>query len=332
MSEDVDRSAATDKFEGPGLLSWISFIFAIGFAGLLVGLVLTLDSPSVLVSGELETESAEIRVLNPDQMILEIPLASTVMEGSDVCASNVRISVERGAEVFLTLQPDGSLVVATGGETNWSSDLSSAQIVEPEGAYFLVASSSEQCAWRGTLRLPIVGELTAGMTASGEISPAELRPLLSGRLTIHGRATERVFGFVPLSLFAAFTPIEPGKLFNAGAYNIPAGSRLEGGSARFAGFADVQIVSPETALPGEGMILHVSTNARELSIFAPSPRLSNQTKGGAPPTLLADTISMTFGARLANDPNLHVIFGGISALILIVGLLGRFLPKRRIQE
>lgn len=332
MSDNADGSPAIGRANQPRIVGWIGFVSAVGFAAVLVGLVLTLDAPSVLVSGELETESAEIKVLNPDQMILELPLAATILDGVDVCAPNIRLSVARGAEVFLTLQPDGGFVLATGGETNWSSDLKSGQLREAEGAYFLVSPDNGDCKWRGRLRLPVVGELTAGMTATGEVTPSELRPLLSGHLTIHGRATERVFGVLPLSLFASFTPIEPGKLFNAGTYDIPAGSRMEGGTARFAGFVDVDILPTGYASLDNRMTLYVTTNARELSIFAPSPRLSNEVASGAPPTLLADTISMTFGARLANDPNLHVIFGGISALILIVGLLGRFLPLRSAKK
>lgn len=293
------------------------FWLMVGLISFLLLLVMTLEEPSVLVAAELETESVEVRVRNPDQMIIELPRATADLQGEETCAEAIRFSVAQHSSIYMTAMPDGSAVIATGGPTRWTSQTIAGEIVEEEGAYFVVSAAEGDCSWSGRLRLPISGELTAGMTAAGDLAPSELRTLLSGQLKIYGRASETIFGIIPLSLLAGFTPLEPGKLFNAGSFDIPAGSRLEGGNARFWGFADLEITTD-----GDPVIhVHASTNARELSIFAPAPRFARGGSEQSASTLKADTLSMTFGTRLANDPNLHVVFAGLSAIFLILGLL-----------
>ena len=188
----------------------------------------------------------------------------------------------------------------------------------PEGIFAEIGAVND-CAWQGLLRLPVAGGLSLGVTAAGDASIEEFYPLTQGRIHIQGRAVERVFGIIPLSLLGPFTPMEPGKLFEGGEFHIPAGSRLEGGPSRFFGFAEIELGDPDLQT---GLSVAASSNTREVWIHAPAPRTSRGDLDG-PSSLEADVVSMTFVTRLTHDPNLHLLFGGFSALVLIGGVVSR---------
>jgi hypothetical protein len=145
-------------------------------------------------------------------------------------------------------------------------------------------------------------------------------PVLSGQLTIYGRAVSSIIG-IPLERLERITLVPPHSLYVADTVAIPAGSQIgralspsiDGklALARWWGFADIDMTP--TGNSERGILVEASTNASTLEVLPP-----------APPDLLSgfrevdavDTISLTLGAQLAGDPNLRwllAITGGVVA-------------------
>ena len=280
-------------------------------------LIITLDKPQVLASVEADTESATVHVTNQDQMIIVLPRTMLLTDEGARCEDAVTLRAEQGADVFYTVSGPGRLSIATSGPT--ASQIAGKGVIRSSDGISAEIGAIKDCAWKGLLRLPVAGGLSLGVTAAGDASVEEFYPLTQGRIHIQGRAVERVFRVIPLSLLTPFTPMEPGKLFEGGEFHIPAGSRLEGGPSRFFGFAEIDLGDAGLQT---GLRVAASSNTREVWVHAPAPRTSRGDLDG-PSSLEADVISMTFGTRLTHDPNLHLLFGGFSALVLIGGVVSR---------
>ena len=292
------------------------FLPAIAIATFLL-LIVTLDKPQVLASVEADTESVIVHVANQDQMRIVLPRALLLTDEGERCAEDITLRTEQGADVFFTVSGPGRLSIATSGPT--ASQIAGRGVVRSSDGVFAEIGAVGDCAWQGLLRLPVAGGLSLGVKAAGDASIEEFYPLTQGRIHIQGRAVERVFGIIPLSLLVPFTPMEPGKLFEGGEFHIPAGSRLEGGPSRFFGFAEIDLADTGSQT---GLRVAASSNTREVWVHAPAPRTSRGDLDG-PSSLEADVVSMTFGTRLTHDPNLHLLFGGFSAFVLIGGVVSR---------
>lgn len=285
---------------------------------LLFSLILKLEPANVLVSAVLKTETIDITVTNPDKMKLVLPRGLVETEAGSVCLTNITLLTMQAGHLIYTLLQGNGLAIATTGETRWIADETQGEMQSQDGVLISIMPNGE-CNWNGLMRLPVVGKIEAGDVASGDLTQDNFKPLLSGVLTIQGRAVEKVFGFISLSSFS-FLPFEPGKLFNAGKFEIPAGSKLVGKDARFFGFLEIDIT--KNPHDRNAMRVTASSNTKELFVIAPAPRTASS-QNSEPSTLTADTISMTFGTRLLGDPNLHLIFGGLSAILLLIGAIGR---------
>ena len=286
------------------MIAWL--MLGVSMASLM--LLVTLPKPNVLVSASLETESVDIRVLNADEMTLRFPKA-ILDDGAPVCRENLVVRVEPGGKLAFS-RPEGEpLHIATEGMTQWSSgDGTSGS--SADGVYIEVTPEADCATDRPSFRLPAVGELSVGMIASGSSSGDDFLPITGGELTVYGRAVDPPFA----TRFAfGFLPLEPEKLYVASSFPVPAGSQVEGGDARFWGFISVDLEARS------GLHLEASTNARELSLFAPAPKISGAVSSTRATALEADRISMTLGAQLAGDPNLHLIFWAIAGLFAGVG-------------
>jgi hypothetical protein len=282
-------------------------------------LLVMLPAPNVLVSASLESESVDVRVLSASEMMLSLPRA-VVDDGAPACRSEVAVRVEPGGRFAFSMQAGRPLHIATYGPTQWTSG-DGASGSAPNGLYLEIAPEGE-CAFTGALRLPAVGELSVGMIASGSSSGDEFLPLTDGELTVYGRAVNPP----PLVKWIFFfLPLEPEKLYLANTFPVPPGSQVEGGEARFWGFLEADIGGTG------GLHVEASTNARELNLMAPAPRASGDAVSARATALEADRVSMTLGAQLAGDPNLHLIFWAIAGLFAGVGFVASLvdLVKKR---
>lgn len=298
---------------GRGFFSvWSLLIF---FLVLIVLTLSTLPSPNVLVSSSLTTEAVRLTVQDPEENMLRLPHALADSDNiASACLTDVVIRPDAGTEVYYTRTPDGAFIVSFNGPTNWRASGRG----NNSGDYilFTVSPASLTCKENQppvtNFRVPIAGTMIAGFVAEGTSNVDEPSSyLLSGKLQIYGRAVHRVL-FLPMKLLSFFLPVEPNKLYHAGEFDIPAGSAFGSDDARWWGFADVDLTRPRDAIQ-----VKASTNARNLKLQAPASYLS---EGKATNTLKSDTISLTFGARLSNDPNLRWLFAAVSFLFALISL------------
>lgn len=295
---------------------------ALGFLLLGVLILVSLPKPNILVSADIRTETVETVVSNPSEAEFILPKAILLTSDHNSCLTNVRIRPGQDATVVFTQELSGNWFAAVEGDLSWTDDNGPAN-TGVDGAVFLVSPAEGECTWTGRMRLPLAGSLAAGILVAGNQEAAEgLLPILEGRLTVYGRATERVLWFVPLAAFGWLLPLEPGKLYYADTFEIPSGSRVEAPDTRWWGFVDVNVHTEEPE-----MWLHASTNARSVDLFAPAPK---QDRANARQSAFeSDTVSLTLAARISGDPNLRWLFTIASFLLVLIGLGAQAYSLRR---
>lgn len=289
----------------PRARTWLGISLIIGVIGLV-----SIPAPNVMVAASLQTETIETMVHNPGEAQFYLPKAIVFDEtGNEVCLEDIHVLPRKGAALYFTKTLGGDVFIAIEGGVDWRSQAGFNQ--SDMGSEFALPGSGN-CFSDTLIRLPIAGTIKVGTVASGGQSdegPPAL--LIEGELDVYGRAIDRVFG-IGVERFP-FLPMEPNRLYLANTLSVPGGSELSSQDARWWGFMDV--------IPGkavQGMHVEASTNARLLELKAPAPRLAFD-EGEAGP-LRGDTISLTFGAQLGNDPNIRWLFGAISFLLFVFGI------------
>jgi len=284
---------------------WVVLSIVFGIIGLA-----SLPKPNVLVAASIQTETVEITILRPDSPSIILPVGLLETVGDPTCLNDLVVSPSQDSKVYYSKNSQG-LFIALEGQFSWrSADGRSGSAVFGNVS---ITKNNEICSYALPIRLPISGLLNIG-TVAGTGSGDDEVPLviLKGSLDIYGRATDRIFG-IPVSLFSSFLPMEPDRLYLADQIKIPAGSKLASNSAIWGGFVDVL-----WGASNRGLYLEASTNARTLQIEAPAPRVSSN--NDIRENQKADVISLTFGARLSNDPNIRWVFAAVSFLFLILGI------------
>jgi len=284
---------------------WIILSLILGVVGLA-----SLPKPNVLVAASIQTETLEMIVSRPDGTSIFLPTARLEVGNDIECHTDLVVSPHQNTKVYYSWE-SASLSIAIDGNFNWRSKNKSAGA--DEFAIMSVSDNFDDCSLSHPIRLPISGLMNIG-TVAGVISGDDATPLviLNGNLDIYGRAADRIFG-IPISVFSSFLPMEPDRLYLADQIKIPAGSSLASETAHWGGFVDVLWGESE-----RGLHLEASTNARSLQLQAPAPRVSSN--GNTVENQKADVISLTFGARLNNDPNIRWVFAAVSFLCLILGV------------
>lgn len=305
----LHRQARRIGKTAPRMLSfWILLAFLVAIVGLA-----TLPQPNTLVSASIRTETVSIGISNPDASAFTLP-AAEVFDGSSMegrCLNEVSVFPQSGSKLFLTRERAGDLIVMVDGPSYVEAPGSLA-LTESLNAQMIV-SPDGPCAIAGGLRLPVAGQARIGIAETGARSQGEPSLVIwDGLLTIYGRATPTIMG-IPVEYLKP-VPMEGDRLYRAGDFRLPAGSEVSSDTAYWQGFVDVDF---ET---GPGFRFEASTNARSLDLIAPAPRA---VRGGADATdaLEADEISMTFGARLGNDPNLRWFFASVSFVLFFVSVI-----------
>ncbi len=284
---------------------WVILSILLGVIGLA-----TLPKPNVLVAASIQTETLEMTVSRPDGTSIFLPIARLDVDDEIQCYSDLIVSPHQNTRVYYSRENAG-LSIAVDGKFSWRSK--DKELRTDDFAIILVSNEYDSCKSSHPIRLPISGLINIG-TVAGANSGDDTLPLviLNGSLDIYGRAADRIFG-IPITLFSSFLPMEPDRLYMADQIKIPAGSNITSKTAHWEGFADVLWEQSE-----RGLRLEASTNARSLQLQAPAPRVSSD--GNTLENQKADVISLTFGARLNNDPNIRWVFAAVSFLCLILGV------------
>ncbi len=284
---------------------WVILSIILGIVGLA-----SLPKPNVLVAASIQTETLEMIVSRPDGTSIFLPAARLEVGDEIQCHTDLIVSPHQDTKVYYSRE-SASLSIVMDGNFSWRSKDDGART--DDFGIVAVSSDFDTCTTSLPVRLPISGLMNIG-TVAGVVSGDDTTPLvlLNGNLDIYGRAADRIFG-VPISVFSSFLPMEPDRLYLADQIKIPAGSSLASETAHWGGFADVLWGQSD-----RGLQLEASTNARTLQLQAPAPRVS--TNGNTLENQKADVISLTFGARLNNDPNIRWVFAAVSFLCLILGV------------
>lgn len=300
------------------MLRWLVSVwfFLICFLALIILTLATLPKPNVLVSASLSTETVALTVRDPEENTLRLAQASLSTDTmASACVTDMVARPEAGTIIYYTRNPDGSLTVSVTGAVSWrasnrdneKTDFLQLTVAQPD----IVCSETDVDL--SVIRLPVAGAMTAGIVAEGAIGTEEASSfLLGGSLDIYGRGVSRVLIF-PVNLFGLVLPVEANKLYYAGSFSIPPGSAFGSVDARWWGFADVDLSDKRSAIR-----IEASTNASSLTLQAPASFLA---EGSGPHGLKPDTISLTTGARLSNDPNLRWLFAAVSFLFAFLSLI-----------
>lgn len=307
VSELVTRAPRTLSF-------WI--LLAVSLA--LIGLS-TLPSPNTLVAASIRTETVELTVSNPDSAAFTMAKARLLAgnDGSEVCVENLTIRPQSRTRIYVTRPRNGDATIVIDGTSTYEAT-GAASKTSP----FLQATVSAQgaCAVDIGLRLPLNGNATIGIAETGSRSVGETSLVISeGELTIYGRATPSILG-IPVEWLKPI-PMEGDRLYLANEFRLPAGSQLGSDTAEWWGYIDIDFDG------APGMAFEGSTNAKSLSLVAPAPRAVRSVAASAD-ALAADTISMTFGARLGNDPNLRWFFASVSFIMFFVSVIFQVIRTR----
>lgn len=284
---------------------WVAVSLILGVVGLA-----SLPKPNVLVAASIQTETLEITVSHPDSAAIMLPIGEFEIEDNVTCFQDLVLSPHQDTRVYYS-RTDSVLSIVIDGPFNWISG----DGVSGSERFGIVTVSDKNtnCEASSSIRLPVSGLMNIG-TVAGVSSGDDQTPLviLDGNLDIYGRAADRIF-WVPVSVFSLFLPMEPDRLYLADQIKVPAGSNLASESAYWGGFVDILWGNSE-----RGLLLEASTNARTLQLQAPAPRVSSN--NNILENQKADVISLTFGARLNNDPNIRWVFATVSFLCLILGV------------
>lgn len=300
------------------IVVFAALLFA--FLGFLV--LVSLPRPNILVSADIRSDTIEMEVLNPSEAEFVLPKATLMTADDAPCLEDILVRPGQGSAVIYTLEMSGDWYAAVDGEVSWR-DSSGRVVNDPDGVVFALSSEPDACRWSGRLRLPIAGSIAAGLLVAGnQEAGEELLPLIEGDLTVYGRATERIFWIIPLSLFEWILPLEPGRLYYADTFKVPSGSRMQAPQARWWGFVDISVEGDAPT-----MWLRASTNAPSVQIFAPAPKQSMSQDPEA--SFEADQVSLTLATRIGNDPNLRWLFAIASFLLVLVGLIAQAYSLRK---
>lgn len=293
---------------------------------ILVAIGVSLPKPSTLLTLQAHTETLEFEVLNDDSAIISVPFAFA--ESNDQCIAGVEIHPFAGSRVSYTRITNGPLYIGVQGQVTWQDE--EGIVGQAEELRFVVNEPLSGCGFTNFLRLPANGIASVGIEST--FSTDTLTPmLLRGDLVVYNRSLHRVLGVIPLN----WGPFVQDALYPAEEFKIPAGSRLlnamsdTGLQARWWGFVDVDFLEYSS----NSLSLNISANARSIELFAPAPaELNIATHGPAPATSKPDVISLSFGARIASDPNLQWIYGILALLTLIATLFQVFSTKPKTKE
>lgn len=286
-----------------------------------------LDAPNTMLSASVHTEVVELQVVNTAASTFA--LSRGRLESSNACHESIVVKPEVGALVTYARPGKGTLTVSVYGPAVWydAARRQNGQVFQSADNLAFELRDREKegvipCPPEGRVRLPVQGVVTFGSDLA-EIRDATTQQvaLLSGKLTLYGRAMPKLLG-VPLD----FGPLKADALYFSREIPVPGGSRIAtatrhpsdhadtNSDARWFGFADVVF--------GEGgpgaMTVEASTNARFVELYTPAPFHREAGGGGYRP----DIISLSLGARLTGDPNLLWIYGLIAFFIALIQLEG----------
>ncbi|HIO03651.1 MAG TPA: hypothetical protein EYN14_17140 [Alphaproteobacteria bacterium] len=288
----------------------------------------TLPVPSTLLSLVAETETIDVKIVNPDASI--IAMSGGYDENAETCFERLEVKPSMGATVSYSRIANGSLYIAISGGASISSSEGVARF-EQTLARFVISDKTLDCNNPSQIRLPVSGLVSSGNESlhSIDITTAVLR---GGEVSVFSRSVGSLFGVIPLN----WGPFEPDALFLVEVLTLPSGSRLtdartsSGSPARWWGYADVDFSS--TRLPA--IQLRAATNARTVKLFAPAPReLSiHAANVDQPSAQQPDVIAFSFGARLSNDPNLRWLYGIIASMALFATTLEASASFARLRE
>ena len=321
------------------LLAWGAVLVVIV---LVLTIALTPPRPLTLVAASVRAETLRLTIFNPDEASFRLASARVDDAGRVTCVKDAIFRPEQNATVTYTREVGGPLIVRVEGRSSWR-NRTALLGKAPRGVLIRVDPADKACFTPGRVRLPIAGALTIGLLSASDATGETSLPVLSGQLTIYGRAVSSVLGF-PLARLERLTLVEPQSLYLAESISLPPGSQIgrafaaNGGrsasrDARWWGFVDADM-TPAGAFE-RGLLIEASTNASALELMPPAPRVtvsetSNVVETGPART---DVISLTLGAQLAGDPNLRWLFAIAGGFIAVIGVAANvvaiFLPMQR---
>lgn len=296
----------------------VSLIIVAILLALMIINIVTLPEQRVLIAGEMRVDTLATTIQNASESeyLLPVALVSTGYGQRSMCTEEIVIRPESGTTVFVTQELSGRLSIAFDGPIHWSTlgQPATGNDVPPT---FVLSPTAATCLWSEAIRLPIAGTLDVGLEVSGLQEPGtQVLALHSAKLSIFGRAIDRIFGFVPVEQIARFVPLPlaANRLYPSGTFDVPAGSRLSAGDERWWGYLDAR---PESE---RGVTLMVNTAANSVDVFVPVPSNAGET------AFEPEQVSLTLAARLAGDPNIVWLFGTFTAFAFFVGLILQFVP------
>jgi hypothetical protein len=266
--------------------------------------------PKMLSILSAETEVVSHRVWNPAMSAFRVQGMSLVQadDGDRTCVEGLLTPPVGMTLSYIVNRPTadggGLAVVGTapaegGAQPGWTGHLRAGNGTALAVPADFILVEDRRCSGPAPDRLPIwgaieVGDEIAAATDAGE----QQRLLLSGALSFYGRATTEI---PILSSLISFEPV----LYPVSDVKIPFGSRLLGGQADpnspWRGIARYD--------PGGRLALEVSTEARDISIFAPGT------------SRVAETIVPSALAQLTSDPNLIAFQIYFAAAAFFAGML-----------
>lgn len=280
----------------------------------------TLPPPQTVMSVAAETESVHQTVVTPSLSEFFVPrgyvdafvVGENIDPGCLERAAKVRPGAGAGISYVKTM--NGDLVIAVGGPAVIDFGDRAIEIDVAERVRFVIGKGNN-CSFPARMRLPTGGDLSIGeepaAAADPDFTPALLR---EGVITVHARAADRLFG-IPLS----FGPFEPGSLYLADRFELPAASVVTGARrivdgkshpAVWWGYVDA------TFEQGAALSVRASANAHEarlinLALFDDNDKPRD------------DRISLTLPARLIGDPNLRLLYAFVGILLVLSSAIRR---------
>lgn len=296
-------------------LIWIT----LGLVALAVLLSALWQTPSTLVSASLHTESVSFRVTSPESVRIVFPKALRLDKDSKTCLENLLVEPALGASIRYTRPVHQPLEVSVSGSVTLTYAAKGKELTEKVRDVTIEVHDATGCADQRVQRLPVQGDRAIFGAHALDLTSAHDASLrmLSGRLTVYGRALSTVLG-IPLSASSGRNA-----LYVAGEIPLPGGAVIEEpevakvpeptqrGSAMWSGFADVDFTNEGSA----AISVEASTNAGAVSIFLPTPNLGQAARSDDP-----ETVSLSLMARLTGDPHLLLVYGLLGMLGLLLGL------------
>lgn len=277
-----------------------------------------LYSPRTMISLKAETESLDFITTNSQASTLWFEKIFDKIE--NICLENLAVIVSNGTKINYSRQHREKLTVSIDGQMA----ITSGQDQTGKRTEFvrLVADPLHKtCPVDGIIRLPIGGLLTVGTDLSFPSQQGEASLLLlSGEVSVFGRATSSIFGVIPLN----WGPFEQDALYFVQKLDLPAGSKIQGvgitasNESRWWGYSDVDLRGESKSIN-----LNATTNAHALEVYTPAPYWASTAKD-APSR--PDVVALSMSARLSGDPNMLWLYGLVVLLSTIFGGIGAMLP------